>query len=213
MNTIPTIIIDNFFETPSLVREYALGLEFFKGNRGNWPGTRTEFLDKINPELFEVVAKNLIKHLKGYNGFSELQASFQLVTQIHEKGWIHTDDTKFNVGAVIFLNPSSPVDSGFSIYDIPSYAGDMYWNQHIKMKEEYFSKFKEQVKTEDPEEIKKYVEYRDLHNSAYTENIKIQNRFNRALIFSSEQCHSAQNFFGTDKNDARLTLVCFGKAV
>jgi hypothetical protein len=213
METIPTIIIDKFFETPSLVRQYALGLDFYKGDRGNWPGTRTDFIDKLNPELFEVVAKNLIKYLKGYTGFSELQTSFQLVTKIHEKGWIHTDDTKFNVGAVIFLNPDSPVDSGFSVFDMPNYAGDAYWNQHNKLKEECLSKFKEQVKSEDSEEIKKYVEYRDLHNSSYTENISIQNRFNRALIFSSSQCHSAQNFFGDGKDDARLTLVCFGRAV
>jgi hypothetical protein len=213
MESIPTIIIDKFFETPSLVRQYALGLDFYKGDRGNWPGTRTDFIDKLNPELFEVVAKNLIKYLKGYTGFSELQISFQLVTKIHEKGWIHTDDTKFNVGAVIFLNPDSPVDSGFSVFDMQNYAGDGYWNQHSKLKEEYFSKFQKQVKSEDPEEIKKYVEYRDLHNSSYTENISIQNRFNRALIFSSSQCHSAQNFFGDGKDDARLTLVCFGRAV
>jgi hypothetical protein len=114
---LPTIVVDNFFETPSLVRDYALSLEFFKGDRGNWPGIRTEFIDRINSELFQVIAKNLIANLKGYTGFSELQATFQLVSEIHECGWIHNDDTRFNMGAVIFLNPEPPVDTGFSIYE------------------------------------------------------------------------------------------------
>ena len=210
---LPTIVVDNFFETPSLVRDYALGLEFFKGNRGNWPGTRTQFLDKINSELFEVVARNLIVNLNGYTGFSELQASFQLVSEIHGSGWVHTDDTRFNLGVIIFLNPNPPENSGFAIYEPLAKLGDLYWEQHQKLKEEYFSKFKKQVETENADEIKKYVEYRNKHNATYRESIRFQNKFNRALMFSSSQHHAAQNFFGATKEDSRLTLVCFGRAV
>lgn len=212
-NILPTIVVDNFFETPSLVRDYALGLEFFKGNRGNWPGLRTEFLDRINSELFEVVAKNLLLNLKGYTGFTELQATFQIVTEIHECGWIHRDDTRFNLGAIIFLNPNPPENSGFSIYESLVNPGDLYWEQHQKIKEEYMHKFHKQVETEDEDEIKKYVEYRNKHNQSYRESISFQNKFNRALMFASSQNHAAQNFFGTTKEDSRLTLVCFGKAV
>ena len=38
---LPTMIIDNFYENPELWRDFALDLEFFKGNRGSWPGLRS----------------------------------------------------------------------------------------------------------------------------------------------------------------------------
>ena len=43
--TIPTVVVDNFFETPSLVAQYALQQQYFKCTEhpagGTWPGKRT----------------------------------------------------------------------------------------------------------------------------------------------------------------------------
>ena len=32
---LPTMVIDNFYEEPDVVRDYALSLKFFKGDRGS----------------------------------------------------------------------------------------------------------------------------------------------------------------------------------
>ena len=48
---LPLTVVDNFFETPTLVRNFALQQEFFKGDRGNWPGIRTKFLDELDINL------------------------------------------------------------------------------------------------------------------------------------------------------------------
>ena len=47
----PTIIIDNFFETPNQVREWGLSLNFYKGNRGNWPGYRTDLIHMVDDKF------------------------------------------------------------------------------------------------------------------------------------------------------------------
>jgi hypothetical protein len=57
---IPTIVVDNFYEDPLLWREFALDLKYFKGNRGNWPGLRTDLLHNVNYDIFQILK---FKHL------------------------------------------------------------------------------------------------------------------------------------------------------
>ena len=87
---IPHITIDNFFETPGLVRDFALRQEYFKGDRGTWPGLRTKFLHELDNELFHIVCGKLMKHMpREFNDFKEIQIGFQLIDEsIHfDKTW------------------------------------------------------------------------------------------------------------------------------
>ena len=116
----PTIIIDNFFETPNQVRGWALNLNFYKGNRGNWPGYRTDLIHMIDDKFHSLLCQKIIKHTS-YNYFKQFDASFALCDETWESGWIHTDPMDFNVVGLIYLSPNPPKDihSGTTIYDSP----------------------------------------------------------------------------------------------
>ena len=43
---IPTTIVDNFFEDPMKVRDYALSQDFFSDTERSWPGKRTSPLPR-----------------------------------------------------------------------------------------------------------------------------------------------------------------------
>ena len=39
--------------------------------------------------------------------------------------------------------------------------------------------------------------------------IEVNNKFNRMVIFPSERIHRAQNYFGKERKDSRLTIITF----
>lgn len=202
MNT-PIITIDNFFETPSLVRSWALSLEYFKGDRGNWPGIRTAFLDELNQEFFHTFASKLIKCVPGKSTFNNLECTFQLIDKTYGSGWVHDDDDKFNVAGMVYLNPGP----------IPQGCGTTFYDYRLDTNgEDYSEMFRHEVNADNEEERKKYQKYRDEHRSLWVPNVTVQNRYNRCNIFNSKIWHSADNFFGTTNDTARLTLVFFGQA-
>ena len=55
----PTLIIDNFFDDPDKVVEYANTLEFLPSELGEWPGKRSEELWMTNPELFDYTSAKI----------------------------------------------------------------------------------------------------------------------------------------------------------
>ena len=195
------IIIDNFFETPNQVREWGLALNFYKGNRGNWPGYRTDLIHMVDDKFHSLLCQKIIKHTS-YNYFQQFDASFALCDESWESGWIHNDPKEFNVVGLIYLSPNPPKDisCGTTIYDAP----EDYQNG-----DEVFT---DDVNEEDSS--KRQTEARLQHNSHFTSNQIIENRYNRCIIFDARQWHSAGQFFGhpDNKHDQRLTIVFFGAA-
>ena len=51
--------------------------------------------------------------------------------------------------------------------------------------------------------------YRLEQRSKFTPSVVVENRFNRLIAFDPRMWHSANNFFGTTKENGRLTLVFF----
>lgn len=203
--TIPIITIDDFFETPTLVRDFALKQEFFKGDRGNWPGLRTKFIDELDNKFFHTFAAKLMSFLpKQYTTFTNLEAGFQLIDESYGSGWVHDDDIKYNVAGLVYLNPETIRQGcGTTYYD---YSMDVNGETYAKM-------FRDEVNADDPEERDKYRKYREEHRNKWVPNVVVENRFNRCNIFNSKVWHSANNFFGTTRETSRLTLVFFGHAV
>lgn len=200
---IPHITIDNFFETPGLVRDLALRQEYFKGDRGTWPGLRSKFLHEIDHELFHIVCGKLMKHMpREFKDFKEIQIGFQLIDESWGSGWVHDDDKRHNMAGMIYLSPNPPiVDSGTSFYDPRMDDSDASYQQ----------KFRKEM--DDPEYKNAYEKDRLEHRNMWTESIKVQNRYNRCNIFDPRCWHSADNFFGIDKQTSRLTMVFFGYAL
>jgi hypothetical protein len=201
---LPTIVVDNFYEDPLLWREFALDQKYFKGNRGNWPGLRTELLHNINMDLFQVVMKKLLFVLKDYGitRVSELQTGFQIIDETYGRGWVHDDDPTFQCAGVIYLNEDAPLGSGTAIYeDSPDFSG-----------EKYAELFKTDVNNGSQEERDIYAKYRDEQVSLFKKTITVENVFNRMILFDSRCWHSAEHFFGTTTENSRLTQVFFIKS-
>lgn len=197
---IPTSIIDNFFNDPDSIREFALSQDFFKSEDNRWPGVRTKSLREIAPEFQHKFLNKISSALYGSNTRVDLiaDAFFQVVDERYERGWVHNDGVGSVLTSIVYLTPGS--FSGTSMY-LPKTPLTYNHNQYISEKRESF-------RTEKIDSSS-----RDKHNSNYIETISIRGLYNRALIFDSHLFHAAQEFFGDTNISSRLTLVVFINAI
>lgn len=198
----PTKVIDNFFESPSLWRKLALSAEYSQSTDGTWPGSRSGFLNDIDEESFELLARTLLRHMPGYRGFINLWATFHIIDETYGKGWVHDDNPELTASGIIYLNPIAPKGSGTTIYK----------DQYDHSADKYNKIFQQDVLFSDKEERKNLEKYRDEQRSYFTPSITVENVYNRCVMFDPRVWHSPNNFFGTTKDDSRLTLVFFAKA-
>lgn len=201
----PTTVIDNFYEEPDMWREYALDQEYFKGKRGSWPGLRTKLFHENNMPLFNLFANKLLYYLRdyGFQSFSEFQTAFHMVDESYGRGWVHDDDPKLNIAGIIYLNETAPVGSGTVIYED---------REDLELGK-YADKFMRDVLSETKEERAPYQEYRNEQTALFDKSITMESVYNRCVMFDTRVWHSAEQFFGKDKEDSRLTQVFFVRAI
>lgn len=194
----PIKVIDTFFESPELWREFALKQEFTRDPKSPWPGLRSKMLSEINPDLFASFAGKLIKHCHGGSGFINLEVSFSLVDETYKEGWLHQDEPHYNVAGLIYLNPTPAPNSGTSFYTM------------IKPANESFGHLLEEEFTTPAEDRKDYTEDKLRQKSYFKKNMTVENEFNRCIMFHPNNWHAANGFFGSTDKDSRLTLNFFG---
>ncbi len=211
MNLIPTLCVDNFYDNPSEVREFALSLEY--GNIiGNYPGIRTDTLDKIDSNFYDSFCKKLFSLF-----YSEDTSEWKVETTFHKiypyddeelnVGEIHKDDIKdIDFAGLIYLNINPLTGSGTSFYS-------------LKKDEEITA---EDLRTMD---IFKHELYRGVHdrwhdpfifrkilrenNSKFERILEIKNSYNRLITYPSNVWHGATNLQMND--EFRLTQPFFIK--
>ena len=200
---LPTKVIDNFFESPSLWRNLAMSQQYEVAgeNPSTYPGKRSPFLNQIDKEAFELLAKGLLKHLPMFRGFSDLWANFHLIDSSYGNGWVHDDDPTLSVSGLIYLNPKPAANSGTTIYD----------DRHDQQANKYHDRFTEDVLYSTPEDRAGISKYREEHRSFFTPNTVIENVYNRCVMFDPKVWHSPNEFFGSTDDSARLTLVFFAR--
>ena len=208
MRNYPVTVVDDFLENPELVRAWAESLEFHTGD-GAWPGTRSIPIDLLNEDVFRTIFLKLnalfydLDHC--YIEWSDIEMEFQKVEPFaptkndpRNEGWIHEDNTLFS--GVIYLNKDFPPDTGTSIYTkIPD---PDYENFGVEIKFPFYRG--EEVDREE------YIKALKLNNGQYTESIKVENKFNRLIIFEGGVSHGVPSFW-TDTGEPRLTIVFFAK--
>lgn len=104
-------IIDNFYNNPDEVREYALEQEFVV--EGNYPGYRTAPEPTEQHNYLKTFFEQSIINMPITNWPKDYNTSYQITTE-ESKTWIHHDDTEW--AAVLYLSPNAPIESGTGIY-------------------------------------------------------------------------------------------------
>jgi hypothetical protein len=200
MINFPVTVVDNFFDNPDKIVEYALSCEYVKAEDGRWPGKRTAPLHVINPEIFNLSADKLISlfYADNLNPTWSAATYFQLVDNNYNGGWIHRD-TDYIITGIVYLNKNENIKSGTSIYR--------------PKKDKFYAKL-----IHNEEKIKNYTDiqydsekHRIENNLQFEETINISNVYNRLICFDSHLLHAAQNF--SENLDPRLTLIMFIKNI
>lgn len=177
------MIIDNFYEDPYSIREFALKQKF--DIVGNYPGKRTiSFANDNHKAQFEKILNkkitNFNKEEKSYNG------CFQWCSE-QTPTWTHRDANSWS--ALAYLSPSPSVGSGTTTY------------QHKETK---------LFKSSNSEEEK--LLNNDANNlEKWEECDKIGNKFNRLVLFCGKNNHRASNYdgFSSELEKARLFQIFF----
>tara|TARA_R110002110_G_scaffold415427_1_gene649751 strand:- start:60 stop:803 length:744 start_codon:yes stop_codon:yes gene_type:complete len=219
----PNQIVDNFFEDPKKIVEFAETLKYDPCSEGKWPGVRSIGLHKINYPFFNSVLNKIFSMFYDYNihkvNWKDTQMYFQKThpydlenkNNIVNHGLVHCDGEQPIVG-LVYLTEGADIESGTSIMS----QGEGYSDEQIEKIGRKHENKKKHIYKQSPENLTKkdLEEYAELIkdcNSGYVENIKINNIFNRAIFYSGSDYHKANSFYTGEKE--RLTLVFFIKAI
>lgn len=178
------IIVDDFYNDPDHVRNFALSQDF--SVQGNYPGLRTK------PFLFEDV-KHYINEIMlnpGGGVVNWLNASddvgytgaFQICTSI-DRTWIHSDYNNM-WAAVCYLTPNAPLSGGTALY------------KHIPTGE------RESINHVDHGEHGRDMTKWELSD-------RIANVYNRIVIYRGNMFHASIDYFGNTFEDGRLIQTFF----
>lgn len=203
MQFTPVTVLDNFFDDPDKIRNWALGLDYTPDPEGRWPGIRSKALHELNSVLFQTICNKFFRLFfdpsKERVSWS-VDMRFQLINNKYGSGWVHTDQHNSKITGLIYLSPNLTLSGGTSIYqEKKTVIAQEAAKEYCAIKENYY---KNMLNFDIMEKN------RQKHNAQYEETIRVSNVYNRLVSFDSHLFHAAQDFFGTEE-DSRLTLVFF----
>jgi hypothetical protein len=180
-------IVDNFYENPDQVREFALKQEYVEGGFGRgFIGRRTEqqFLFPGLKERFEEIMGRKITEWEshGMNGrFQIAWAGEPLVYHCDSQQW----------GGMLYLTPDAPYSCGTTLYAHKTTRARTYYDEGWD------------------------VAWKDIPGDPHLDGTHFEavdvlgNVYNRLVIFDASAIHSASQYFGTVKDNARLWQMFF----
>ena len=209
----PSIAIDNFFENPDKIREFALKQDFMDSadprwveltkwdNYGKWPGKRTRHIGILDSELYNRICAKFFCTFFNPMAEPKLKWDVEMYFQISDpyfdnsdlnRGWIHHDGNC--LAGLIYLTPDIDSSCGTTIWDIKK--GVEEDETHLKIKNDLYA-----GKFVDEDECKKSL---DLVYSQYEKKIEFKNKYNTLIAYDGTQYHALTNMA-----KERLTLVFF----
>ena len=180
-------IVDNFYDNPDEIRKFALEQEFGDENViTGFVGRRTfnQFLFPGLKEAFEsVMGKKITKWEEhGMNG------RFQICWS-GERLVYHCDSQKW--GGMLYLSPNAPYQCGTTLYADKKNRARTYYDLGW---DEYWANT--------PGDC-------HLDRTPFEPVDVLGNVYNRLVIFDASCIHSASEYFGTNKENARLWQMFF----
>jgi hypothetical protein len=186
---ISSICIDNFYQDPDGVREYALKQEY--GVRGNYPGQRTEpFLNQSQFDIIQSAVEPLAGKITTWE--TEYTGSFQYTTA-RDRSWIHADDG-CNWAGVCYLTPNAPITSGTGLF------------QHRATGLLRAPRLQDgSIDNDLLDQI--YLDAQDM--TKWQMHQMIGNVYNRLILYRGDLFHTSLDYFGQDLHTGRLFQTFF----
>ena len=186
------IVVDDFYDDPDTVREYALQQDFFE-EKEYFKGKRTKEgfgADWIKEEFEKLLGKK-VKEFVGPNGV------FQHCTS-HDPVVYHYDIQEY--AAIVYLSPDAPPETGTDTYK---------------------SKITGMRRAAKPEDEEKFgmdfgsIDYQSFNGNKFLDKTNMEmidsigNVYNRLIIFNARLIHGATGYFGDTKENSRLFQIFF----
>jgi hypothetical protein len=208
----PITCVDDFYNDPDKVREFALSLDYQKKSQFNYPGERTPLLHTVDKEFFDKFCYKIFSVFFNleYDSLSwNVQTLFQKIYQYDSpedifkevnSGWTHKDDGMAFAG-VIYLNPNPNLDSGTTICDSIDKENPIDGNNYDwSVRNNFYNRT--------GLDVHEYAKLKDQHNSKFNTTLEFKNVYNRMICYDSHYWHK-ESGFAMDSEDFRLTQVFF----
>lgn len=186
------VVIDDFYEDPHAIRQYALGQTYWEGEGAVGWRTRKQFLfDGVKEKFEEALGKKIVEYEEGKHGWRNIgiNGRFQAVWADHPTVF-HCDSQEY--AAVIYLTPDAPYQSGTSFWRHRETGA--FHSSHIYKDEETASKV---------------FSKGHLDGTPFDAQDTVGNVFNRAVIFDGKLIHGGVNYFGSSIDTGRLFHIFF----
>lgn len=194
-----SLVFDNFLTFPNQVRSWALSQEYYDskqfteryGKYTNWPGKRTDHVMELDRSYADQVLSRIVSIANVNFGTANygVKSFFQIHGEKDGDSWVHQDNDVLIAG-LIYLTPNAPVTSGTTLYRC---------NDHDRWTNLSF---------DDMTKINRQ-ERKDLYDEIFEPVDVIGNVYNRMVMYRGDIFHKSNDYFGSTKEDSRLTQVFF----
>jgi hypothetical protein len=186
------IVVDNFYENPDIVREYALTREF-KSNEMYHKGNRTEeryIPSWVKDEFSRILNKQVTEFVGATGVFQYCVAQDSVV--------YHYDTQEY--AAMVYLSPHAPLQTGTKTFrsKITGLFGAATDDDASRL-----GKTKEELDRLSFNGNNFY----DRNNMELVDSVA--NVYNRCVIFHARALHAATGYYGSNKDDSRLFHLYF----
>jgi hypothetical protein len=207
---IPASCVDNFYDDPDSIRNYALSLDYISSDnkiKSNFPGERTPCLSTVDENFYYSSIQRLLSCFFDISSSTRWIAEtyFQKIFSFHENknhcmntGWTHRDDGR-DFAAVVYLNKNTYPNSGTSIL----HPNDNFSGSNINFQ------YRNDLYNNIPVDEKSYIKSIQNHNDQFDLTLEFKNRYNRMIAYNGETWHKQTCFWVPE--EFRLTQVFFVK--
>ena len=122
---------------------------------------------------------------------------------MRNRGWIHFDDSKYEIAGLIYLTPDIDPDSGTSLFSLKNLEGKEYQSYRKQIAKHLM--FKENETIDKDYYIKKVKENEEF----FIEKVRFANIYNRMIAYDAGEFHRANSYYNEDGKNVRLSLVFF----
>lgn len=202
MNLYPVAVVENYYQDPDAIRKFALAQQYeFLSDRKNaqyvYPGSRTKDIVDIDKNMHTEMLKKFISvfHNSEYDIMRwAISTNFQSVTAEYGDGVIHTDHDTI-LAAVIYLSPDAPLNAGTSLFKPNKHFDQAAYEAALSANDARFR----------AGEIVMDTSYHQM----FDEIVRVNNVYNTLIVYEGRHYHAANQFFGDNRENGRLSQVFF----